>query len=372
MRFILLLFILALAHVSCDHGIAFKKRTLSAAESSLPSSPESRNKFIEGLTARPNLQLAPPDVGIVHLEKDEFFVYSTKTSVYKIRTIPGSTTASLIKTTGGREEARVEWSIDGGTRVLDDDGYVMYEDCMDGDCAQQAFYSPTLQLLNIHKPYPSGTMFSRYGYSDKLVCIYTQLEGDSQPFKVSLLNHKGDLLLEKEFPDEHYRGITDVQFAGNKILFMLEDLASAKTRIIALDTQLNLLWKKKLSRRGRIKTSKDGNSIVVFKPYSLILLNPENGQALWELRSTQAGLPKAGLALWRVEFVLKDQFLAVVAGDLKNPEDPDNFLTVIDIQKRQKVYTDRLEPFTYLDPYIIDNDTRFMVIVHSKINEYTK
>lgn len=372
MRLILLLFILAFVHVSCDHGIVFKKRTLSPGETSLPSSPESRNKFIESLTARPNLRPAPSDIGMVHLTKDEIFIYSTKTSVYKIRTIPESTTASLIKITGGIEEARVEWSIDGGTQVLDDEGYVMYEDCMDGDCAQQAFYSPSLELLNIYKPYPSGTKFSHCGYSDKLVCIYTQMEGDSQPFKVSLLNHKGDLLLEKEFPDEHYHAITDVQFAGNKILLVLDDFASAKAKIIALDTELNLLWEKKLSRRGRIRKSKDGNSIVIVKPYSLTLLNPENGQALWVLRTSQAGIQKAGSAIRKVEFVLKDQFLAVVAGDSKNTTGPDNFLTVIDIQKRQKVFTDRLDPFLDNDPYIVDDDNRFMVIANSKINEYTR
>lgn len=373
MRFILLLFILSLAHFSCDHSIAFKKRTLSPGETSLPSSPENRNTFIKSLTAGYNPQPVPSPTGMIRLAKDEIFVHATKTSVYKIRTIPASTTASLIKTTGDVEDGCIDWSIDGSTEVLDDEGYLMYDDCMDGDCAQQAFYSPFLELLNIYKPYPSGTMFSAYDYSDKLVCIYTQMEGESQPFKVSLLNHKGDLLIEKEFPDEGYRGFRHVQLAGNKIFLVLDNFASPKTKIIALDIRLNLLWRKKLSGRGAIKKSKDGNSIMFVRPHSLTLLNPENGKALWVFRASQAGLQRAGSAIRRVEFVLKDQFLAVVAADSKNTTGSDNFLTVIDIQKRQKVFTDRLpDPFPNNHPYIIDDDHRFMVIVNSKIIEYTR
>jgi hypothetical protein len=334
------------------------------------SSFENRNKQII-TSLKKTRSISPVEGTTISLTNNEDFLHFNSETVYKIR-FKNPNTREIVKMTGNNEEAKVELSIDGEVNPLDLDGYLVYNDLSHGEASVYLFYSPDLQLLNSYKPYRYGFKYTNYGFSDRLICIYSQEKNKSEKYKLSLLDHKGNLLVEREFDLGNYLA-SDVKIVGDKMFLLLNSTTGSECKVLAFGRNLNFLWKKELPNRVvnyELKHSEKTNSLLLNTPDAISCINVLNGSELWKIFSKDLSVSSTSKNI-KSEYVIGDQYIALVTAEYNNSKFENGVLTVLDWKSGRKLFSNRFEDsFNQIE--IISGSDSFLLIKNLEVNEYRK
>lgn len=290
-----------------------------------------------------------------------FYVNFSENLAYKLVTKDGH--RFLTKMVGHSEVKRMEVPKEGGFVAVGKGDYIIYDDYAHGDASAYTFYDRNLEISNVYKPYPYGFSIAKCGFSENLVCIYSQEQRTSDSYKLTLLSPEGKVLRTREFSSDGFVP-SDIKVIGNRILILLNDSKSIATRILTMSTGFTVMWQKDITTRVvnyRLSVSEQANALLVNTHHNVTCMSLKDGIKVWE-----KDLPDQNI---NAQFILNGQFIALIHGKGSEIQYTENELQVLSTKTGQWLYSDQLQDTDDVIE-ILDGEESFFIGIKSSFNEY--